>query len=169
MNLNELIQIMHSNARRIELLVVDIPDEQARWKPDVHSWSILEVVNHLYDEEREDFRVRLDYFCNRPDETLPPIDPAGWVIARNYNERDLSTSLQNFLSERANSISWLKNINTPDWEATYKMPWGPMQAGQMIGAWVDHDLHHMRQLVELHHAYVEKIVAPYGTRYAGEW
>lgn len=169
MELNELMPMMEANAGRIQALVAGVGAEQAQWKPDADSWSILEVVNHLYDEEREDFRVRLDYFWNRPGDPLPPIDPAGWVIARNYNARDLQPSLANYLAERKKSLAWLRGLVAPDWEVEYTMPWGPMKSGQMMAAWVAHDLHHLRQLVELHFAWVESTTAPYDTRYAGEW
>ena len=49
-----------SNAGRFEALVQGVSEAQARWKPDAETWSILEIVNPLYDEEREDFRARLD-------------------------------------------------------------------------------------------------------------
>jgi hypothetical protein len=169
MNVNDLATFLQENARRIQALTIGVGAEQARWSPDAASWSILEVVNHLYDEEREDFRVRLDYFWNRPGEPLPPIDPAGWVTARNYNARDWPASLANFLAEREKSLVWLRGLEAPDWKVTYPMPWGPMKAGEMMAAWVAHDLHHLRQLVELHYAWVEHTVAPYSTRYAGEW
>ena len=51
---------MASQAGIIHSLTLGITDEQTRWKPDPHSWSILEVINHLYDEECADFRLRLD-------------------------------------------------------------------------------------------------------------
>ena len=57
MELEQCVATMQRNAQRIAALVAGVPDEQARWKPDAESWSILEVVNHLLDEEREDFRV----------------------------------------------------------------------------------------------------------------
>ena len=53
-------------AQDIRQMVLGISAEQARWKPDSETWSILEVVNHLYDEEREDFRVRLPVPINLP-------------------------------------------------------------------------------------------------------
>ena len=39
--------------------------EEARVKRNAELWSILEVVCHLYDEEREDFREHLDFILNR--------------------------------------------------------------------------------------------------------
>ena len=56
------------NAETIHRMVNGVSDEQARWKPTPEDWSILEVINHLYDEEREDFRTRIDYTLHRPGE-----------------------------------------------------------------------------------------------------
>ncbi len=160
---------MADNAATIKSLAASISDEQARWKPDAESWSILEVVNHLYDEEQYDFRVRLDIILHRPDEPWPPIDPQGWVTEREYNAQDLAASLANFLAEREKSIAWLRSLGEPNMDAFVESPFGSMTAGEMFAAWVAHDLLHMRQLVELHYAYTQKQLQPYNPRYAGEW
>ena len=47
------------NRDRVASLARGISEEQARWKPDEESWSILEVVCHLADEEEFDFPARL--------------------------------------------------------------------------------------------------------------
>jgi hypothetical protein len=36
-----------------------VTEAQARWKPAPEEWSILEVINYLCDEEREDFCLGL--------------------------------------------------------------------------------------------------------------
>jgi hypothetical protein len=160
---------MSANAERIRTLASSVSPEQGRWRPDAGSWSILEVVNHLYDEEQYDFRVRLDIILHHPERPWPKIDPQGWVTARDYNGQPLDESLQNFLRERTSSLDWLRSLESPNWEAMYTTAWGQMQAGDMLAAWVAHDLLHMRQLVELHHAYTIAQLAPYNSRYAGEW
>jgi hypothetical protein len=38
---------MTIHAGAIHSLTLEISDQQACWKPDPESWSILEVVNHL--------------------------------------------------------------------------------------------------------------------------
>ena len=74
------------NANLIQLLLLDISKEQAQWKPDKNKWSVLEVINHLYDEERDDFRKRIDLTLHSPGEAWPAIDPESWVKQRKYNE-----------------------------------------------------------------------------------
>ncbi len=164
-----LIQMMELNAGRVRGLVEGVSPEQARWKPDPESWSILEVINHLLDEERYDFRVRLELILYHPTQPWPPIDPKGWVTARKYNERELGTSLQEYLDERKASLAWLKGLKNPDWEASVQAPWGVIKAGDMFTAWAAHDLLQMRQLVELHRAYTVLLSAPYSVDYAGPW
>jgi hypothetical protein len=40
---------MAKQAGSIHSLTLGVSDEQRRWKPDSQTWSILEVINHLYD------------------------------------------------------------------------------------------------------------------------
>lgn len=169
MDFDVLVSQMGDNAARIGALVRSVSDHQARWKPDPASWSILEVINHLYDEEKEDFRVRLDITLHRPDQPWPGIDPQGWVTQRRYNERDLAESLNGFLAARKESLAWLKGLSSPNWEAVYDAPFGVIRAGDIFAAWVAHDLLHMRQLVELQWAYTTAQIAPYSAEYAGDW
>lgn len=170
MNTQPFIRQMDNNARRIQLLVEGITDEQARWKPTPETWSVLEVVNHLYDEEREDFRLRLDYILHHPGEKWPPNDPQGNILNRRYNERDLQESLNNFFQERQASLEWIQKLGVFDWDKAEATPWGgTIRAGDMFAAWVAHDILHLRQLVELHWAITNQALQPYSTQYAGDW
>lgn len=164
-----LIRQLTDNARRIEELVSGFTEEEVRWKPVQDSWSILEVVNHLYDEEREDFRVRLNIILHHPEMEWPPIDPEGWVVERQYNQRDLAQSLGNFISERNSSLNWLRKLERPDWQTVYLSPFGSMKAGDILAAWAAHDHLHMRQIIELHRDLLELKASPYKLEYAGDW
>lgn len=167
MNFDRHVVRMRRSAAAIESLSREVTDDQARWKPAPNSWSILEVVNHLCDEEREDFRLRLDIMLHRPEASMPRIDPVGWVTERRYNERDLDASVDAFLTERKNSLRWLTTLASPNWAVVYHMPWGPMTAGDMLASWVFHDLLHVRQLVRLHLGYTKIDLNPFDVTYAG--
>jgi hypothetical protein len=160
---------MANQAGTIHSLTLGISADQARWKPDPQTWSILEVVNHLFDEERLDFRVRLDLILHHPAQPWPSINPAGWVTERLYNQRDLAQSVEDFLEERRKSLAWLRGLDAPDWQVSVTAPFGELSAGDMFTAWVAHDLLHLRQLVELHWACTLKAAQPYHVNYAGEW
>lgn len=170
MNADRLIEQMERDARRVQAMVEGIGDEQMRWKPDVKTWSLLEVVGHLLEEERRDFRVRLELLLHDPAAEWQPIDPQGWVTEHRYNEQDPATTLQAFLDERRASLAWLRSLAAPDWESAAPAPWGgQIRAGDMLAAWAAHDTLHMRQLVELQRAWIVELSTPYETGYAGEW
>ncbi|HOU13766.1 MAG TPA: DinB family protein [Anaerolineae bacterium] len=167
MNFEYLKRLMAQQAEIIHQLT-EVTPEQARWKPDTDTWSLLEIINHLYDEEREDFRAHLDAILHRPEDPWSPIRPFEWVTERAYNARDLETSIQNFLAERRASLAWLESLGTPDWEASIPAPWGGvMRAGDMFASWVIHDQWHIQQLVQIRRAYTIAQAAPYDVRYAG--
>ena len=169
MKFETLFQELANSTEMIRALSAGIEQDEARVKPDEKSWSMLEVICHLHDEEREDFRQRLDIILHRPEAAWPPIDPVGWVTARNYNERDLVEVLDQLSAEREKSLAWLRGLVEPDWEAGYQASFGTIRAGDMLSSWVAHDNLHMRQLVELRRGRIIKITEPYDVRYAGDW
>lgn len=169
MDYEVLFTQLQQHAHAIQALTRGLSPDDARWKPDADAWSVLKVINHLYDEERRDFRVRLDIILHRPHEAFPHINPPQWVIDEKYSERELDTSVQDFLDERAASLRWLTGLAPFNQDATHTGEFGTVTAGEMFSAWVAHDVLHLRQLVELHYALVQKHAAPFILEYAGAW
>ncbi len=168
----EFEALYHELARAPEIiraLVNGVSQEDSQIRPAPESWSILEVVCHLYDEEINDFRPRLDIMLHHPEQDFAPNDSQRWVTERRYNERDLAEMLAGFAAERARSLSWLDSLTNPDWEAVYTTPWRTMKAGDMFASWVAHDSLHIRQLNELRWARIVRLAAPCDVAYAGGW
>jgi hypothetical protein len=158
-----------NSTEMIRALLVRITQEEAQIKPDPESWSILEVVCHLYDEEREDFREHLDFILHRQKEEWHAIDPQSWVRERNYNQQNLDEMKDKFFAERSKSIEWLETLSNVDWETIYTSQYGSVSAGEMLSCWIAHDNLHIRQLVELRRYRIKNITVPYSLEYAGEW
>ena len=169
MDLDHVIERMAANASIVESLVKGIAADQASWKPAPDKWSILEVVNHLYDEEREDFRQRLQLVLTDAALHWPPIAPQEWVITRAYSERDLGQSLQNFLGERQKSLAWLRTLISPNLNNHHEREAGSLSAGDLLASWLAHDFLHIRQLTRLHWQYLTANANPFLTDYAGPW
>lgn len=169
MNIQFYVQQLTNSANAIHAMTQNISGEQARWKPDANSWSLLEVINHLNDEEREDFRAHLRGVLQVPILPFSPIDPQAWVTEHRYQERDFETSLENFLRERVDSLSWLRSLDGQDWNAAYEWPESRLTAGDLLASWAAHDLLHIRQINELRYAYTAQVSLPHAVRYAGEW
>ena len=168
-DLTYYIERFSNNAGVFEHLASGVAVEQAKWKPSPEKWSLLEVVNHLYDEERDDFRARLDSLLHHPERKWPPIAPTEWALERKYNERELGESLERFLEERRKSLAWLKELKEPRLENEYEHPQGIISAGDLLASWLAHDFLHIRQLARLHWQYLNTLCPPFKTAYAGEW
>jgi hypothetical protein len=153
----------------IQSLLAGIAEDDARIRPAPDSWSILETLCHLYDEEREDFRPRLQFILRHAEGAWPPIHPDAWVTERRYNEQNLRIVKDRFFAERSQSLDWLRGLDNSEWDAGYAVDSRGLTAGDIFVSWVAHDNLAIRQLVELRRARLEKITRPYSIVYAGEW
>lgn len=169
MEFKTLYQELQNSTEMIRALLSGITQEEAQVKPNPESWSVLEVICHLYDEEREDFREHLDFILHRQNEEWHGIDPQVWVTERKYNEQNFAEMQEKFLAERQKSVAWLQEISDSEWDITYTSQYGSVSAGEMLSCWIAHDNLHIRQLVELRRARIENITKPYPIEYAGEW
>ena len=169
MNYRTLYRELENSTEMIRALLAGISQVEAQIKPDAESWSILEVVCHLYDEEREDSREHLDFILHRQNEEWHEIDPEKWVLEREYNKQNLTEMQERFFAERWKSLEWLRGLSEANWETTYTSQFGSMKAGDMFACWVAHDNLHVRQLTELRRKWIERITQPYDIEYAGDW
>ncbi|MFZ5855983.1 MAG: DinB family protein [Chloroflexota bacterium] len=169
MKFKTLYQELKNSTEMIRALLAGISQEEARVKPTPETWSILEVTCHLHDEEREDFRARLQNILRGQNEEFQVINPQDWVTERKYNEQNFEEMQRKFFAERAKSLEWLQGLTDADWNITHTDQYGSVTAGEMLSAWIAHDNLHIRQLVELRRARIEKITQPYIIEYAGEW
>lgn len=161
---------LESNLDAFRALLSNVNDEQALWKPIPDKWSLLEVINHLADEETEDFRTRLRLLIEDPGQAWPPIDPPRWALERRYVDRELQESLDRFTGARRDSLSWLKDLPSIDWKRARVHPkLGTMTAGDLLHSWLAHDLIHIRQINRLHYEYLSAHLDGYSLGYAGTW
>ena len=77
-----IIKELSKNSEIFKTLLIDQSSEEYLWKLSDKKWCLLEIICHLYDEEREDFRARTKSVLETPGETLAAIDPVGWAIER---------------------------------------------------------------------------------------
>src|SRR5574341_2172019 len=169
MKFTALYRELEHSTEMIQALLAGVNQDEACIKPNDESWSILEVVCHLYDEEREDFREHLDFILHRQNEEWHRIDPEGWVTERKYNEQDFRAMKEKLFDERERSLDWLKSLSQIDWNTVYRSEYGSLTAGQMLASWIAHDNLHLRQLVELRRHRIEIITRPWSITYAGDW
>ena len=169
MDIPQIINELARNRSVFEALLRKTSPQAATWKPAPDKWSLLEVVCHLYDEEREDFRARVRHCIENPALPLPPIDPVGWVTSRNYIEQDYDEKLVSFLEERDSSIKWLRSLENPSWENIHVHPkLGEMSANKFLSNWLAHDHIHIRQINRIKYEFLN-VKTEDSLNYAGNW
>ncbi len=167
MEWQRLVNQLETSGRILADIFIDTGDDELRWKPSPERWSMLEVLVHLWDEEKDDFRHRLALTLEDPLQEWSPIDPEGWVDERRYNQRDPAAALAGFRQERAASLEWLRGLDHPAWGHGHEHPQlGVMRAGDLMASWTAHDYLHIRQISNLRIEYLAVKAAPYSTRYA---
>jgi DinB family protein len=170
MNLSEIFERLNNNGAVFKNLFHGVSKDQIHWRPEENKWSMLEIACHLLDEEKEDFRQRLDFTLNKPGVPWPAIDPEGWVKSRKYSDKDFQETITAFVTERIKSITWLNGLKGSNWDNKYLHPEaGSLSAKQLLANWLAHDLLHIRQITATNHAYLSHKIAPLNLHYAGEW
>ena len=161
---------LEADVEVIRGLLTHVSDNQARWKPSAKQWSLLEVINHLGDEEVEDFRTRLKLAIESPGQEWPRIDPERWAVERQYNARNLRESLGRFVRERRVSLAWLSELQDVAWDSGHDHPqFKSIRSGDLLVSWLAHDLIHIRQMTRLHYEYPLQQKGAFSPDYAGKW
>ena len=169
MSIKEIIQQLETNQQVFKNLLMTKNEEQYLWRPKPEKWNLLEIICHLLDEERDDFKARVKHTLETPLKDLVPIDPQGWVKERGYISRNYNEILQAFLEERDTSVTWLKSKLDANWDNKLTHPnLGDMSAKLFLTNWLAHDYLHIRQILRYDYNYLkEKTNLDLG--YAGNW
>lgn len=142
------------------------------WKQTPDKWCLLEIVCHLIDEEKEDFRNRVKVCLESPGKTPFPINPEGWVKSKSYIKQDYEVKVSQFLEERSHSISWLKSLGDPQilqWKNGFThVKLGFLTAEDFLRNWLAHDYLHIKQITRLKYDYLASISGE-TLHYAGVW
>lgn len=160
---------LERNSSLFQQLLQNKTKEEYTWKASKEQWSLLDIICHLYDEERDDFRARVKHVLLTPNEQMPSIDPVGWVEKHEYHLQDYDKKIVDFLQERATSISWLRSLEKPNWASSHLHPvFGTVTAKMFLDNWLAHDYLHLRQIIKTNYSYLQ-FSSKEDFRYAGDW
>lgn len=165
-----LVKELESNRDITIQLFNNVTQEQAEWKPDTERWSLLEIINHIIDIEKEDFRFNIELILNTPEADWPSFNEMEWIKSRKYNERKLNESIQNFIEERNKSIQWLKDLQNPN---LFSKHLGSglnnkiIKVGDLFSSWIGHDYFHIKHITLLKWDILRKWSEPFSPDYSG--
>lgn len=155
MHTEEIISGLERNKIVFQAILENRGKGEYCFKPSPDQWCMLEVVCHLVDEEKEDFRTRVDLVLANPAQQLPKFNPLAWVTDRDYMAQDFNKKRDEFLSEREASLDWLRSLQNPKWANAFDHPkLGKLSARLFLTNWLAHDYIHIRQINRLSYQYL---------------
>jgi hypothetical protein len=164
-----ILEQFQKNKQVFYELFKDESEELFIWKQTPEKWCLLEILCHLYDEERKDFRFRTKWVLEKPNQIPPPFNPIDWVTDHDYMGQDYNIILDKFLKERESSINWLRSLENINWNHSFEHPkLGKMTAEYFLNNWLAHDYLHIRQIIKLKFDYLNNRFNE-DLNYAGKW
>lgn len=164
-----IVQEFERNKQVFNNLFKNENEKMFLWKQTPEKLCLLEILCHLYDEERKDFRFRTRWVLEKPNQIPPPFNPIDWVTDHDYMGQEFDEMLGKFLNERESSISWLRSLENVNWNNSFEHPkLGKMTAEYFLNNWLAHDYLHIRQITKLKFDYFNDQFGQ-DLNYAGQW
>ena len=119
------------------------------WTSSSHpeEWSLVEVVSHLRDVEREVNLPRIQIFLNKENPFITADDTDVWAAERGYAKQDGETALRDFIAVRMETLDALNNLTDEDWQRAGRHAiFGPITLQEQLGFMAEHDRVHLRQI-----------------------
>jgi hypothetical protein len=132
------------------ILLEDLTEDEASWKPAADRWSIAEVMEHLSHVEGHGFRSRIDQMMQEEAPTLLEYNQETFAAAGQYSGRQIEDSFDHWEDQRETNVEYLRGL-TSDCLARRGLHenFGVITIADLMNEWAFHDLGHVRQVIEI--------------------
>jgi hypothetical protein len=146
--LNKAIPILEHTPEILKNLLENLPEEWTHNNEGPNTWSPYDVVGHLIHGEKTDWMVRAEIILGKASsKEFVPFDRfAQFEDSQGKNMTDLLTEFEHLRKANISSLR-SKNLSSEDLSLLGIHPeLGPVTLGQLLSAWVVHDLGHIVQI-----------------------
>jgi hypothetical protein len=147
LRLEEAAAILERTPGAVGALLGGVPDVWARATEGEGTWSPYDVVGHLIHGERADWLGRTRHILSGDPRPFTPFDRTAQFAES--EGKSLGELLATFAELRAGNLSELRamRLGDGDLRRTGRHPdFGEVTLGQLLAAWVVHDLDHVAQI-----------------------
>jgi uncharacterized damage-inducible protein DinB len=110
------LEILRSTPARLKAALKGVPKAVLLWTPAPGKWSILEIVCHLRDMERDAYLTRYRRILAEDTPTLPDIDGDTYALEYDYRSQKLTEVLRDWTRLRRETLKLLAAAKRADWE-----------------------------------------------------
>jgi len=110
------LETLAATPARLKSALQGVPRKLQLWRPAPGKWSILEIVCHLRDMEREAYLARYRRILAEDDPRLPDVDGDVIALERDYRSGTLAAALKDWRAARKESLRLLKGVKASAWQ-----------------------------------------------------
>jgi len=139
-------------------LINRIPVSLRGERPAPEEWSLVEILCHLRDVEREVHLPRLEKILREDNPFLPNIDSDIWAVERGYRSSNPTRAFQEFVQARKETLSRIHALPASAWDRPSRHAiFGPTRLDELMSFAADHDRIHLRQVKQIERSFTEGI------------
>jgi hypothetical protein len=143
----ELVDGFNKGKKMMEDFINAIPDGKMTYRYQPEKWSIIEVVQHLIDTERI-FMYRCFRIARNDNTELAGYEQDDYIIPSEANSKSKEQILEEFTTNRNNSISLLKSLSEKNLVFVGNANGGNVSARAAAFIVLGHDIHHTNIIKE---------------------
>ena len=111
-----LLHILAETPARLKSALKGVPKKLLLWTPGPGKWSILEIVAHMRDMERDAYLTRYRRILAEENPALPDLDGDVIAIRDDYRSLKLPELMRDWLKARRECLKVLKSVKGARWE-----------------------------------------------------
>jgi hypothetical protein len=147
LRLEEAVAVLERTPAAVGALLDGLPEVWVRATEGERTWSPYDVVGHLIHGERADWLGRARHILSGDPSPFTPFDRRAQF--RESAGKSLQELLAEFTELRGRNVAELRSMKLggSELERTGRHPdFGEVTLGQLLAAWVVHDLDHVSQI-----------------------
>ncbi len=110
------LKIVAETPVRLKAALKGVSRKLLLWTPGPGKWSILEIVAHMRDMEREAYIARYRRILTEDNPTLPDIDGDLIALRDDYRGMKLPDLMRDFVKLRKECLKLLKSVKSAQWD-----------------------------------------------------
>lgn len=163
MDIADLLAPLQRGPDLLAAALLGVPVEWSRYRAGLEHWTPLEAAAHMAALEETAWVPRVRHFLERGDaEPLPAVDPQSF--RERFADGDEETVVEAFARAREANLAELASFDLAEDDlgrAGVHGALGAVRLGQLLSAWVAHDLNHVGQIHEAMAARLRQAVGPW--------
>ena len=143
----DVLQTLRSTEMLLFAVLADLDREALTKRPAPNEWSVVEVLCHLRDLEREVFPVRTELIRRNDSSLIQGFDQNAWALERDYAGDDPRRAADEFTLCRRKNLLMIEQIRDDELEKKARhSEFGELTLRALLADWAGSDLVHTAQL-----------------------